>query len=327
MPDFQAYEDWLIGSGTYQPTTARAAVRSMIFLARVLDVDHCTQDEIMHFVRSQVQKGRRNKTIENQLQALRYYRIFRKSPIEAIRLRKQKSRESWVPSDADVSRVFHFVDNVPDPSRKAFYRALVYVLAYTGARIGEVSSLQLGDVLTDETALYIRAEKNEASRIIAVPVHVIEAVQEYVRHFRAATDPRALFCGPKGAMSRDRLRMVIREIGKKAGVPLLHSHAFRHRVATSLFNAGADLRSVQQHLGHVSPLSTRVYDHGDRQLASRNNADLLNAYYKGVRKGAKYECLAGRDITTRGEGFARILRIPVVLVSPFRHPLAGEASC
>lgn len=170
-------------------------------------------------------------------------------------------------------------------------------------------------------------KKYEASRMIAVPVHVIEAVQEYVRHFRAATDPRALFCGPKGAMSRDRLRMVIREIGKKAGVPLLHSHAFRHRVATSLFNAGADLRSVQQHLGHVSPLSTRVYDHGDRQLASRNNADLLNAYYKGVRKGAKYECLAGRDITTRGEGFARILRIPVVLVSPFRHPLAGEASC
>lgn len=303
LKDLQAFEDWLIGSGAYSVTTARTAVRAIRFLQKSMDVDSCSQEDIMRFVRSQVQKKRRNKTIENQMQALRHYRQFTGNPVEVVKLRKQKSSEAWVPDDSDVSRIFRYVRGIKDPAKRSLYTTLVYVLAYTGARIGEISGIDLQDVMEKESAIYIRAEKNEPSRMLVVPASVISAIMNHVNNYRPATDPRALFPGPKGRMSPDRLRMIVKKIGREAGVPRLHSHAFRHRVATTLFNAGADLREVQRQLGHVSPSSTRVYDHSDRFQTSRVSADRLAKYYLRATTTNDSEACAGTRIETRGEGF------------------------
>ncbi len=312
MTDLQAFEDWLIGSGTYSVTTARTAVRAIRFLQKSLDVDSCSQEDLMRFVRAQIQKKRRNKTVENQMQALRYYRQFTGNPIEVVKLRKQKSSEAWVPDDNDVSRIFRYVRGIKDPAKRSLYTTLVYVLAYTGARIGEVSGIDLQDVMEKESAIYIRAEKNEPSRMLVVPASVMSAISNHVDNYRSSTDPRALFSGPKGRMSPDRLRMIVKKIGKEAGVPRLHSHAFRHRVATTLFNAGADLREVQRQLGHVSPSSTRVYDHSDRFQTSRVSADRLAKYYLRATTTNNSEACAGTRIATRGEALAPIFRFSVL---------------
>lgn len=282
----EGFEDWLIGSGTYAITSARAAIRSIKFMEKSLDVNICGEEEIMEFVRSQIRKGRRNKTIQNQLHALRYYRIYIKNPIEIIKLKKQTNAETYVPEELDVERIFNYVEKIKDPAKRALYRSLVYVLAYTGARIGEVSALNLGDIIKMDDGrgqIYIKAEKGEASRSLIVPASVISAIDEYINYYRQKTDQRALFAHVRGRMTSDRLRMIIKKIGVAAGVPRLHSHSFRHRVATSLFNEGADLREVQRQLGHISASSTRVYDHSDREMTSRKNADRLEDYYARVR--------------------------------------------
>ena len=62
-----------------------------------------------------------------------------------------------------------------------------------------------------------------------------------------------------------------------------------HRVATSPFNAGADLRAVQQWFGHIEASSTRAYDHADRAQIYQNNADLLEEYYLRVRQFVREE--------------------------------------
>ena len=303
MVDVTAFENWMIGSEEFSSATPPISVRAVRFLSRFMDVDLCTQQEMMGFVRSHIQKGRRHKTIENELHALKRYRKWTGNPIDVIRLRRQRNAETWVPQDSDIRQLFIYVDSVSEPSKKAFYRALIYALAFTGARIGEIASLQLEDVMERELGIYIRAEKSEASRTLRVPQNVISVLMDYVRVFRPRTDQRALFTGPKGKMSADRLRLVVKKIGREAGIPRLHSHAFRHRVATSLFNAGADLREVQQWLGHIEASSTRVYDHADRAQVYRKNADLLEGYYLRARESKEFASSAGTSICTRGGGF------------------------
>ena len=64
-------------------------------------------------------------------------------------------------------------------------------------------------------------------------------------------------------------RTKIKKIDRSARVPMPHSHAFRHRVATTLLYAGMDLVQVQSQLGHISPLSTKAYDHSARVALGR----------------------------------------------------------
>ncbi|MCL4343193.1 MAG: hypothetical protein M1267_05025 [Candidatus Thermoplasmatota archaeon] len=73
---------------------------------------------------------------------------------------------------------------------------------------------------------YIQAEKSEALKVLRVRQNVISDLMDYARVFRPATNQRALFTGPKGKMSADRLRLVVKKIGMEAGIPKLHSDAF-----------------------------------------------------------------------------------------------------
>ena len=91
---------------------------------------------------------------------------------------------------------------------------------------------------------------------------------------------------------------------------MLHSHAFRHRVATTLLNAGMDLAQVQYQLGHISPLSTKAYDHSDRVALGKQNSKVLEQYYTRGNVGVnRFEGMCGNGNVSAGRGIRTLALI------------------
>ena len=109
--------------------------------------------------------------------------------------------------------------------------------------------------------------------------------------------------GKEGIYTSDYLMSKIKKIGRSAGVHILHSHAFRHRVATTLLNSGMGLAQVQYQLGHLSPLSTKAYDHSDRVALGSQNSKVLEQYYNSGQTGVnRFEGMCGNGNASAGRG-------------------------
>jgi len=134
--------------------------------------------------------------------------------------------------------------------------ALILFLYATGARISECLELSRGDI--DGEWLHIRHAKGEKERIVPIANVAIKAINEYLESFAYEND--FIWANYKGnKLSRISAYKITQ---KYLGVS---PHVLRHSYATSLIRGGADLRVVQELLGHASLLTTQVYTHIQKQ--------------------------------------------------------------
>ena len=145
-------------------------------------------------------------------------------------------------------------------------RAFLELLYASGARISELAGLSVVDI--DFAASSVRLfGKGSKERIVPLHKLALQVVSEYLQQSRpkllVGRPADALFISTRGnAMSADSLRKVFKARAKQAGLdPSLHPHDIRHAFATDLVEGGADLRSVQEMLGHSSLSTTQVYTH------------------------------------------------------------------
>ena len=172
-------------------------------------------------------------------------------------------------SEAEVTSLLDAVVGNDPVARRD--RALLEFLYATGARIGEVCGLSLGDVdVVNRTArLYGKGSKE---RLVPVGRLAVEAMNEWLgdsgrRHlepdrWKRRGDSEAVFLNQHGSrLSRQSAWAVVKHYGRLAGVKPEHlsPHVLRHSCATHLLDHGADLRVVQELLGHASVSTTQVY--------------------------------------------------------------------
>jgi integrase/recombinase XerD len=151
-------------------------------------------------------------------------------------------------------------------------RALLELLYGTGARISEAVGLAVDDLslTTDPTAASVRlAGKGGKERVVPVGSYAVRAVQDYLVRARPALAEKArggvrggaLFLNARGgALSRQSAWTILREAAERAGIDAeLSPHTLRHSFATHLLDGGADVRVVQELLGHASVTTTQVY--------------------------------------------------------------------
>lgn len=152
-------------------------------------------------------------------------------------------------------------------------RAILHVLYATGCRVGEVTDLRTTSVI-EEHRLLRAYGKGRKERLIPIADDALALVLRYrdgVRpalRARAAKDPGdVLFLSRTGRpLDRVRIWQVVRAAATAAGIEAACSpHALRHSFATHLVAGGADLRSVQEMLGHASLATTQVYTHVDHE--------------------------------------------------------------
>lgn len=150
-------------------------------------------------------------------------------------------------------------------------RAMMELLYASGMRVGELCGLRVGDVDIGAGAVRV-VGKGDRERVVLAGRPAVRAVQEYLSVARpglaARSDYRGdtLFLGSRGAPidPRQVRRIVERRAGAVVGCDGLTPHALRHSFATHLLANGADLRAVQELLGHKNIATTQIYTHLSR---------------------------------------------------------------
>ncbi len=144
--------------------------------------------------------------------------------------------------------------------------AMLELLYASGMRVSELVSLNLGDV--DLDGGYVRClGKGNKERVIPIYEQAALAVKEYIEETRPRLvhdgDERALFLNPRGdRLTRQGFWQKLKEYAKSANLEsTVTPHTLRHSFATHMLNGGADLRSVQELLGHANISTTQVYTH------------------------------------------------------------------
>jgi integrase/recombinase XerC len=144
--------------------------------------------------------------------------------------------------------------------------ALLEVLYATGVRVSELCGLDLDDVDAERRLVRV-VGKGDKERSVPVGLPALRAVERYLAEGRPAlatpASEQALFLGERGGRMDPRVvrRVVHAALGRVDGAPDLGPHGLRHAMATHLLEGGADLRSVQEMLGHASLATTQIYTH------------------------------------------------------------------
>lgn len=191
---------------------------------------------------------------------------LRNNPAETIESPKISRHIPTVLSVEEIDRIISSVDlSSPEGHRN---RAILEVLYSCGLRVSELVSLRISDLFFDESFIRVIGKGNK-QRLVPIGEPAIRAVKLYLsqtrRAFVSGKNEDILFLNRRGEkMSRQMVFLIIKRQCNTAGITKeISPHTFRHSFATHLVENGADLRAVQQMLGHESILTTEIYTHMD----------------------------------------------------------------
>ena len=149
-------------------------------------------------------------------------------------------------------------------------RALLELLYATGCRASELSGLRLRDVHLDDAFCICRG-KGDKERLVPLGARAVAAVHAYLEHERprlairrGSTTDWVLLSYRGRRLRRERIWELLKRYADRVGAPPeVSPHTLRHSFATHLLAGGADLRQVQEMLGHASIATTQLYTHVD----------------------------------------------------------------
>jgi len=218
-------------------------------------------------------------TIGRKLSSLRAFfrflvrrRMVAQSPVAALRAPKRGRRLPAFLGKDDVTRLLDGAPASDDPAAEALRlrdEALLEVIYAAGLRVSEACNLDVDDLTSDEaqSEVKVRQGKGRKDRVVPVGQKATTAVGAYLG-VRAGWlshkggDARALFINPRGRRLDPRsVRRLLARREIATGVRQVSPHALRHSFATHLLGEGADLRAIQEMLGHASLQTTQRYAH------------------------------------------------------------------
>lgn len=190
-------------------------------------------------------------------------------PTQLLDAPKLKRALPHVLSLADIDKLLAAIDHSkPEGTRN---HAILETMYSCGLRVSEVISLRLTNLYLDAGFIKVIGKGNK-ERLVPIgdmAVKHITLYREHVRNHLAVIKPGnedILFLSHRGAgLSRVIVFLILKELGQKTGLTQnIHPHILRHSFATHLVEGGADLRAVQEMLGHKSITTTEIYTHLDR---------------------------------------------------------------
>jgi integrase/recombinase XerD len=151
-------------------------------------------------------------------------------------------------------------------------RALLETLYATGIRVSEATMLKRSDIFPDQQLIRVFG-KGSKERLVPIGTPALDWIAKYSQSVRVELALKKqtgdkVFLNWRGKpLSRVAVWNIVKEYTRRAGIDKeVHPHTFRHSFATHLLEGGADLRSVQEMLGHADIATTQIYTHVDREL-------------------------------------------------------------
>ena len=200
-----------------------------------------------------------------------------KNPVEKLSAPKISRNLPVVLTINEIEKIL----SVPDIDDKLGLRdkALLELLYACGIRVSELINLKIFDLFFDEEIIRVFG-KGSKERIVPVGSSAVKWVNEYLKKSRPLLEKKMkseniLFLNVRGTkLSRMGIWKIISKYSKAAGIKKeVHPHTFRHSFATHLLEGGADLRAVQEMLGHADISTTQIYTHIDREFIKQVHKD------------------------------------------------------
>jgi integrase/recombinase XerD len=255
------------------PKTVDAYRRDLADLARSLGKppSQATEEEVKAWLADLRGRGQAPSSVARRAAAARaFYRhlvllgMRQDNPAADVELPRRRNRLPRTLSPAEVERLIDAANGTTPRSLRD--RALVELLYGAGLRVSEAVGLERGSIDLDSRLVRCTG-KGGKERIVPLGREAAEAVRRYQARGRPYLDRRhrpELFLNAQGgALTRAGAFLILRKLAEKAGLDpqRVHPHILRHSFATHLLEGGADLRSVQEMLGHADLGTTELYTH------------------------------------------------------------------
>ncbi len=252
--------------------------------------EHITRQHAEGFQSHLSREGKSSRSIVRAISAIRsFYKFLSRENL----VRKQITQEFSAPrlsrglpraiSPEQMEKILE----APDVEKKEGLRdrAILELFYSSGLRVSELVSLTYESLHMD-TALLRVTGKGSKERVVPVGKHALHWINTYVQKARGEFDKgkpqKWLFLSNRGrAMTRQTVWHLLRKYARKGGIPSKVSpHVLRHSFATHLLEGGADLRSVQQMLGHATVATTQIYTH----LSRKHLKNAYNTFHPRAKK-------------------------------------------
>jgi integrase/recombinase XerD len=203
--------------------------------------------------------------LENELKA---------DPSELLEKPRIKRRLPVYLSVEEIDKMFEVIDrSKPEGERNL---SMLETLYSCGLRVSELTDLKISSLHLKKDYINVIGKGNK-ERLIPIGTRAKKLMTDYMNKTRSHVPIKKgnddfVYLNKRGTkLSRVMVFLIIKDLAKKAGVKkVLSPHTFRHSFATHLIEGGADLRAVQEMLGHASITTTEIYTHVDRQFLRDN---------------------------------------------------------
>ncbi len=242
----------------------------------ITNFSEVTEQDISRYISKLKAKGLETATINRALSSIRGFHTFlfeeeggQSNPAELIESPKSTRK---LPDTLSVDEVISLIENIPVDESGLWIRnrAMLECLYATGIRVSELVGITRQQLMTQEGVLRVRG-KGGKERIVPIGRIALEWIQRYLTENRPGLIKQkrtndVLFLNRRGTpISRVSVWNIIQEAAKSAGLKKrIYPHILRHSFATHMLEAGADLRAVQELLGHSDISTTQIYTHIDR---------------------------------------------------------------
>jgi integrase/recombinase XerD len=194
-------------------------------------------------------------------------------PTELIEMPALSRKLPSVLSLQEIEDILSAIDHsTPDGARN---RAMIEVLYSSGLRVSELVNLKFSHYLKELEFLKIIG-KRDKERLVPISPIAMKYLDLYISTIRNQLEIKKgeehyIFLSKRGArLSRQMVFLIIKDLTKKAGITKeVSPHTFRHSFATHLLEGGADLRAIQEMLGHESITTTEIYTHLDLKFLQK----------------------------------------------------------
>lgn len=235
---------------------------------KIKNVEDVSYQDIQLFI-GELKDFEKNSSINHMITSIKMfhqYICFTYSNIQnpTLHLRSVKA-EKKLPLYFNVADIDKLLDSFGDNDKDIFHKALLEVLYGCGLRVSELINLKINDVHLDQHFLKVIG-KGEKERIVPMHEKSVHVLEQYLNLVRIQWEKKRspfIFLNSRGQhVSRQYVHNLIKDKLHELNLDeRLSAHSFRHSYATHLLDGGADLRVVQELLGHSDISTTQIYTH------------------------------------------------------------------
>lgn len=214
---------------------------------------------------SERSQARLISSLKSFFQYLQYEEDVETDPSELLELPRIEKNIPAVLSEDEVDMLISAIDLSTDEGHRN--KAIVEVLYGCGLRVTELVELRLSNIFIDYGYIKVIGKGNK-ERLVPINEKAVKELNIYLKNHRNKTEPKpgnedVVFLNRRGRkLSRVMIFSIVKDLAKKTEIEKnISPHTFRHSFASHLVDGGADLRAVQEMLGHASILTTEIYTH------------------------------------------------------------------